>query len=104
MLIFDFEVFEDKIYDILFEDGVYVNGLFMEGFCWDREKKVIGEFYFKVLYDNMFVMWLKFCKKEGVVDRLYYVVFVYKISERCGIFFIIGYLINFVMDMCLLFD
>lgn len=67
-MIFDFEVFDDKKYDILFEDGVYVLGLFMEGLCWDREKKVIGEFYFKVFYDYMFVMWFKFCKKEDIVD------------------------------------
>ena len=43
LLTFDFEVLGDNNYQIPPEDGVHVNVLAMEGFRWDREKRVIGE-------------------------------------------------------------
>ena len=43
LLTFDFEVLGENNYETPPKDGVYVNGLFMEGSRWDREKRVIGK-------------------------------------------------------------
>ena len=61
LLTFVFEVLGDNNYETPPEDGVYVNGLSMEGCGWDREKRVIAESHPKALYDGMTIMWLKPC-------------------------------------------
>ena len=83
LLTFVFEVLGDNNYETPPEDGVYVNGFFMEGCRWDREKRVIRESHPKALYDSMTVLWLKLCKKEEIVDRPH---FVSKREERYALY------------------
>ena len=44
---------EMRLYHILYHQGVYINGLFIEGACWDRKTKLIGESQPKKLNDQM---------------------------------------------------
>merc|ERR1711916_42835 len=101
---FEFEVMARDSYDVKPDDGVYVNGLFIEGARWDAEKQVLGDALPKVLIEPMPILWLK----PGVVADFKpgpsYLCPVYKTSARRGTLSTTGHSTNYVLSMLLPVD
>jgi dynein heavy chain len=88
MVDFDVEFFNDnEITDATPkpEDGVYVDGLFLEGARWDPDTKILAESLPKVLYSSGPVIWLKPCHSEKLSVFANYECPVYKTAARRGI-------------------
>ncbi|XP_046853911.1 dynein axonemal heavy chain 7-like isoform X3 [Xenia sp. Carnegie-2017] len=101
LLGFDFKVISEENVVKPPDDGVYVNGLFLEGARWDRKRGVIGESLPKILHDSMPIIWVKPGKTAEIIFSQTYRCPVYKTSERRGTLSTTGHSTNYVMPVCL---
>ncbi|XP_073507678.1 dynein axonemal heavy chain 3-like [Phyllobates terribilis] len=84
-------------------DGIYINGLYMEGARWDCGKHVIDESFPKVLYESMPIIWLIPEEKVSPMDSFYQCP-VYKTSARHGELSTTGHSTNYVLTISLATD
>lgn len=98
---FDHEIIGVDSKDVPAPEGIYVNGLFVDGARWDRQEGVLAEQKPKILWDTLPVIWLKpiLIEKFDVKGR--YRSPVYKTSERRGTLSTTGHSTNYVLPVYL---
>ncbi|XP_053147136.1 dynein axonemal heavy chain 12 isoform X3 [Hemicordylus capensis] len=104
LLGYEFQVIPKDTSNVAPEDGVYVNGLFLDGARWDRAKGLLSEQHPKILFDMMPIIWIKPKKKSEIKKTNAYVCPLYKTSERKGTLSTTGHSTNFVIALMLLTD
>nr|XP_057908676.1 dynein axonemal heavy chain 12-like isoform X2 [Doryrhamphus excisus] len=101
LLGFDFEVLPIEESGSPPEDGVYINGLFLDGARWDKESAVLVEQNPKILFVSMPIIWIKPTNDIPGESDNRYVCPLYKTSERRGTLSTTGHSTNFVVPMML---
>ncbi|KNE71129.1 hypothetical protein AMAG_15798 [Allomyces macrogynus ATCC 38327] len=95
----EYQVQATKTAGVRPEDGVYVNGIFIEGARWDVGQRSLVESLPKVLHDQLPVIWLKPGEKSKFVVERSYDCPVYKTLARRGTLSTTGHSTNYVMSM-----
>lgn len=81
------------------EDGVYCEGLFLEGCKWSYEDHILAESDPKVLFVKMPTIWMIPNEVSKFKDFKNYECPLYKTSERRGILSTTGHSTNFVCTL-----
>ncbi|CAH2313074.1 dynein heavy chain 12, axonemal [Pelobates cultripes] len=99
LLGYEFQVLPIDTSDSSPPDGVYINGLFLDGARWDRERGVLTEQHPKILFDSVPIIWIKPNKRSDITKSLSYACPLYKTSERKGTLSTTGHSTNFVIGL-----
>ena len=86
------------------EDGVYVDGLFLDSAAWDFDKMMLADAGPKVLFSVAPRMWLRPKEMLDITEFPSYECPVYKTSERFGQLSTTGQSTNYVMAIKLSTD
>lgn len=79
------------------EDGIYIDGLFLEGCAWDAKQKLLSESKPKVLFEKAPVIWLQPKTLDQFSSYQHYSCPVYRTAERKGVLATTGHSTNFLM-------
>lgn len=86
-------------YDTKPEDGVYVEGMFIEGARWDKDNMQLAESLPKVLYSPAPMLWLMPVEQGKKKDKKCYHCPLYRTTERRGVLATTGHSSNFVFNV-----
>lgn len=101
---FDFVVISDESkYNLnqVPEDGVYIQGLFLEGARWEDKAEALEESHPKVLFSAMRPVWILPASKDKIDYGHAYRCPVYKTARRAGTLSTTGHSTNFVLYLYL---
>lgn len=79
------------------EDGIYIDGLFLEGCAWDAKQRLLSESKPKVLFEKAPVIWLQPKTLDQFSSYQHYSCPVYRTAERKGVLATTGHSTNFLM-------
>ncbi|KAF5827297.1 dynein heavy chain domain-containing protein, partial [Dunaliella salina] len=81
------------------DEGIYINGLYLEGCGWDSGFKQLCESRPKVLFEAAPVMWLQPKPMDEISPPPGYSCPVYRTAERRGVLATTGHSTNFLMTI-----
>ncbi|KAH6558350.1 hypothetical protein KP509_1Z068500 [Ceratopteris richardii] len=81
------------------EDGVYVEGMFLEGARWDEDRMMLTESQPKVLFSPAPMIWLKPVEVSKKKELQCYPCPLYRTTERRGVLATTGHSSNFVINV-----
>ena len=100
------------LYLILKSEGAYINGFFLQGARWSRERHILQESHDKIIFDSLPTIWLKPIKRDeqkydepqqtpasAQTDLHVYNCPVYKTSLRRGVLSTTGHSTNYVLTL-----
>ncbi|KAJ2953865.1 hypothetical protein O0L34_g1493 [Tuta absoluta] len=96
-LAFHFEVQREETKKERPAEGVYVDGLFMEGARWNMEDFYVDESFPKILYDNFPIVWLIPLKRGDIPTDIFYNCPLYKTGDRRGVLSTTGHSTNYIL-------